>query len=217
MDIGNALLWTDAMVVLSWICSNPSTWKTFICNRVTEIQTYTTPARWKHCPGEDNPVDYLSRGVSAGHLKQLDTWWEGQAWLSKGIKFWPCDAVTTEHPPSEEQKTTHPVLHIQTPGCLLDPLRYSSYWKLLRITAWIFHFMQNSRRAHQSVSELTASELTQACLHWIKMVQTECFSVEPAALKKGRPAQRLKNCSIQSIPRRWAYSAWRSLAMCRPF
>jgi hypothetical protein len=65
LDISNPTLWTDATVALSWICSNPSRWKTFICNRVTEIQSYTTPNQWKHCPGEDNPADYLSRGMNA--------------------------------------------------------------------------------------------------------------------------------------------------------
>jgi hypothetical protein len=73
-DIRKATLWTDSTVVLSWIRSNPNRWKTFICNRVTEIQTYTTPTQWKHCPGEENPADYLSRGVNADQLKGLDKW-----------------------------------------------------------------------------------------------------------------------------------------------
>ena len=37
---------------------------------------------------------------------------------------------------------------------------------------------------YQSSGELTASELTQACLHWIKAVQTACFPVELDALQK---------------------------------
>jgi hypothetical protein len=127
MDIGYATLWTDATVVLSWIRSNLSRWKTFICNRVTEIQTYTPPAQWNLCPGEDN----LSRGVNAGQLIQMDTWWRGPAWLSKGFEFWPRDVVTADHPPTEERKSTLTVLHIQTPGRLLDPSWYSYYWKLL--------------------------------------------------------------------------------------
>jgi hypothetical protein len=44
MDARNATLWTDATVVLSWIRSNASRWKTFVCNGVTEIQKHTTPA-----------------------------------------------------------------------------------------------------------------------------------------------------------------------------
>ena len=126
------------MVVLGWIRSNPGRWKTFVCNRVTEIQAYTTPTQGKHCPGEDNPADYLSRGVNADQLKGLDTWWRGPPWLSKSVEFWPRDAGTTERSPPEERKTPHPVLHIITPAPLLDPSRYSSYWKLLRVTDWTF-------------------------------------------------------------------------------
>jgi len=73
LNIRDATLWTDATVALSWIRSNPSIWKTFVCNRVTEIQTYTTPTQWKHCPGVDNPADHLSRVVNADQLKGLDT------------------------------------------------------------------------------------------------------------------------------------------------
>ena len=160
LDISNATLWTDATVALSWIRSNPNRWKTFICNRVTEIQSHTTPNQWRHCPGEDNPADYLSRGVNADQLKALNTWWRGPAWLSKDVEFWPHGTGTTEKSPPEERKTPHPVLHVQTPANLLDPSRYSSYWKLLRVTAWIFRFIQNIRRVHHASGELTASELS---------------------------------------------------------
>jgi hypothetical protein len=63
-----ATMWSDSTVALGWICNDPCRWKTFVANRVTEIHTYTTPSQWKHCPGEDNPGDYLSRGVT----EQLD-------------------------------------------------------------------------------------------------------------------------------------------------
>jgi len=49
LDIRDATLWTDVTVALSWLRSNPSRWKTLVCNRVTEMQTYTTPTQWKHC------------------------------------------------------------------------------------------------------------------------------------------------------------------------
>jgi hypothetical protein len=122
--------------------------------------------------------------VNADQLKSLDTWWKGPAWVLKGFEFWPRDAGTTEQSTPEERKILHPVLHIQTPTLLFDPSRCSSYWKLLRITAWILRFIRNIRRAHQTPGELTASELTQARLHLIKAVQTECFSAELDALQK---------------------------------
>jgi hypothetical protein len=149
VDIRNATLWTDAMVVLSWIRSNPGRWKTFVCNRVTEAQTYTTPTQWKHCPGKDNPVDYLSRGMNANQLKGLDICCRVPAWLSKGVEFWPPEAGAKERSPPEERKTPHPDLHILTPTSLLHRSRYSSYWKLLRVTSWFFRFLRNIRRSHK--------------------------------------------------------------------
>jgi len=83
LDISDAMLWTDATVALSWIRSNPSRWKIFVCKRVTEIEKYTTLTQWKHCSGVDNPADYLSRSVNADQLKGLDTWWKGPAWFRR--------------------------------------------------------------------------------------------------------------------------------------
>ena len=74
IDIPVATLWSDSTVVLGWICQNPNKWKTFVCNRVTEIQSYTTPSQWRHCPGKDNPGDLLSRRVIAEQLSIMDVW-----------------------------------------------------------------------------------------------------------------------------------------------
>jgi len=164
--------------------------ETFVCNRVTEIQTYTTPTQWKYCPGVDNPAEYLSRGVNADQVKGLDTWWRGPAWLSKDVESWPRDTGNMEKSPPKEWKTPHPVLHIQTPAPLLDPSRYSSYWRLLHVMAWIFHFIGNIWSTHRSSGELTVSEFTQARLHCIKAVQAECFSAELNALQKNADLPR---------------------------
>jgi hypothetical protein len=104
LDINNATSWTDATVVLSWIRSNLSRWKTLNCNRAREIPSYTTPTHWKNCPGEDSLADYLSRVVNSNQLKALDAWCRGPAWLSKGVEFWAQYTGTTEQSPPEEGK-----------------------------------------------------------------------------------------------------------------
>lgn len=42
--------WTDSKVALSWIVGNLAKWRMFVANRVTEIQTLTSPGNWFHCP-----------------------------------------------------------------------------------------------------------------------------------------------------------------------
>jgi hypothetical protein len=62
-DISKTVLWSDSEITLAWIRGDPNGWKTFVCNRVTEIVESTNPSQWRHYPGSENPADFLSRGL----------------------------------------------------------------------------------------------------------------------------------------------------------
>ena len=62
------------MIVIHWIKSAADRWKLFIKNRVMEIHSLTNPNNWKHCSGESNPADLLSRGCSAEILLSSKLW-----------------------------------------------------------------------------------------------------------------------------------------------
>lgn len=72
--------WTDSTVVLAWIRAPSNKWKTFVANRVAEIQELTN-TNWEHVETAMNPADLLSRGMSATELQQSDLWWKGPHWL----------------------------------------------------------------------------------------------------------------------------------------
>jgi len=146
-DITRATLWTDSTVALSWIRSDSNRWKTFVCNRVAEIQSHTSPAQWRHCPGQENPADHLSRGLLGNQIQSLDIWWHGPLWLRKREACWPSGAfVMAKSPPEEKRGDPHQVLTATTSASLIDASRFSSYWKLIRITAWVLRFLRNVRR-----------------------------------------------------------------------
>ena len=42
--------------------------KTYVSNWVAEIQEASQPSQWRHCPGDLNPADDTSRGLSASQL-----------------------------------------------------------------------------------------------------------------------------------------------------
>ena len=42
----------------------------------------------------------------------------------------------------EGKESANHILSVEDPRKLLDPSKYSSYWKLLRLTAWILRFRQ---------------------------------------------------------------------------
>ncbi|GFU01283.1 integrase catalytic domain-containing protein [Nephila pilipes] len=91
MHSHTAVLWSDSTVALSWIKGDPNRWKTFVCNRTTEILQYTTPSQWRHCTGTDtdNPADHLTRGTFPSQLPSLESWWHGPKWLNHDSDAWP--------------------------------------------------------------------------------------------------------------------------------
>ncbi|XP_055633016.1 uncharacterized protein LOC129773434 [Toxorhynchites rutilus septentrionalis] len=61
IPIRQTTAWSDSMTTLAWICGDPSRWKTFVANRVAEINSILPAINWKHISTEKNPADLLSR------------------------------------------------------------------------------------------------------------------------------------------------------------
>ncbi|GBM81691.1 hypothetical protein AVEN_92819-1 [Araneus ventricosus] len=55
----------------------PNLLKTFVSNRVSQIQQLTKDFQWKHIPSECNPADLISRGLDVKALAVNDLWWKG--------------------------------------------------------------------------------------------------------------------------------------------
>ena len=56
-------LWSDSTITLAWLRSPPSRWKTFVANRVAEVQLLTNPDSWRYISSKDNPADLITRDV----------------------------------------------------------------------------------------------------------------------------------------------------------
>ncbi|GFT42722.1 integrase catalytic domain-containing protein [Nephila pilipes] len=147
MHSHTAVLWSDSTVALSWIKGDPNRWKTFVCNRTTEILQYTTPSQWRHCTGTDNPADHLTRGTFPSQLPSLESWGHGPKWLNHDSDAWPTKDFPSHSQPSvevESRKIESRSFYVATTEPIIDISRYSSYTKLLRVTAWILRFVHNS-------------------------------------------------------------------------
>ncbi|XP_071569784.1 uncharacterized protein [Temnothorax nylanderi] len=145
--------WTDALVVLAWLAQHPSRWKTFVFNRVSEIQSRIPFATWKHVPTEDNPADCASRGILGCHLASHHLWWQGPSWLRLPKTEWPAQHEPSSHDTTLEQNpriTTHLAKPIERWDLMA---RYSSWPKLIRVTAYILRFISRTRRIDANVSE----------------------------------------------------------------
>ncbi|GFW12928.1 integrase catalytic domain-containing protein [Trichonephila clavipes] len=92
----------DSMVALWWL-KNHGDWSVFVANRVNEINSLVPSQFWRHVPGELNPADLLSRGISP-RLFSDSLWWEGPSWLLEPPSNWPIDRLACETSEVEREK-----------------------------------------------------------------------------------------------------------------
>ena len=186
-NISNDFLWSDSAITLAWIRGDPHRWKTFVCNRITEIVEYTAPSQWRHCPGSDNLADFLYRGLHTHDLSTYQTWRNGPVWLRDALDNWPPDTHTEHASIPEKRGTPRQALTVCIHAPLIDVHKFSSYTKLLRVLAWILRFLRNLRRVDKTLGALTASELHDSRHQLLQLVQQDTFPAEYDALLHNRP------------------------------
>ncbi|XP_052750251.1 uncharacterized protein LOC113514398 [Galleria mellonella] len=181
--------YTDSSVVLSWLQSHPSKWKTFVANRTSEIITSLPSHHWYHVASKENPADLASRGVTASKLKEQNLWWRGPEWLTKGIiehKMTEPDLKEAE----VEQKVVK-VLKTQIDDNFSQIFtRFSTLTRLQRVIAICKRFRHI--KTNKFPSYLTVEELNNALMTCILICQYEEFSIDIDYLKENKA---VKKCS----------------------
>nr|CAI5853403.1 unnamed protein product [Callosobruchus analis] len=182
--------YTDSMVALAWIKGEPTRWKTFVANRVSEIQGLTSSCEWYHIASEDNPADVLSRSLPPSQLENHNLWWHGPKWLTQENSSWKVSSnIKIDLAVPEQRKLVSTTLLAgNNQNVVLNLIdKFSSFLRLQRVLADVLRFlnsckMQNKRR----VGVLSREELDDSLRLLIKTVQLECFEVEYNCLLKGK-------------------------------
>ncbi|GFX87326.1 integrase catalytic domain-containing protein [Trichonephila clavipes] len=73
------MLWdtSDSTIALAWINSPSNLLKTFVSNRVFQIQQLSRDFQWQHVPSELNSTDLISRGLDVKTLATSELWFKG--------------------------------------------------------------------------------------------------------------------------------------------
>lgn len=195
LNIETIVLWTDSTVTLSWLKKPGSNWKTFVGNRVQQIQELYDEKYWRHVPTELNPADHGSRGILASKLIDLEEWFCGPDYLLEYEEAWPelplC--LNPESPIAAAEKKQY-VRLILTHTLGTDELQNifhakRDFWSGLRLLTRVRRFIKNCRS--KGVGEKsripTANEMTSAMEVWAKFVQEQSFQIEIDLLKKKTP------------------------------
>lgn len=176
--------WTDSMITLHWIRSSPHQLKTFVANRVAQIQSFTDPSVWRHTPTTSNPADYASRGLQPFQILKNSLWWNGPDWLMKDESHWP-DQPLPVLPIEEslfEYRSTTSLLTVVPDQTISDFAsvfeRFSSFNKLQACFGFVLRFINNCQKAKRKIDLpfLTALERASALRCLVKVTQSLHFS-----------------------------------------
>ncbi|GFX75461.1 integrase catalytic domain-containing protein [Trichonephila clavipes] len=188
LNVTNTFLWSNSMIVLSWIRKESYQLKTFVANRIATIQEMTSSEQWRFVATEDNPANFVSRGMDSLKLKTCELWWNGPKFL-----------MSNQYPQRQI-----PVAVIKDPGELKNCSDFSNffldsatnsfvnnllnlnndYFKIIRVLSFICRFVYNCKsKESKRIGPLDLGELKKAEQLLLKLVQKEEFKVEMNGIK----------------------------------
>ncbi|XP_029167910.1 uncharacterized protein LOC114938224 [Nylanderia fulva] len=179
-------LWSDSKVTLHWIRGHCTRWKTFVANRVSQIQTLLPDAHWRHVAGQENPADCASRGVTPDDLLNHELWWTGPTWLLEDEAAWPGADIDVPEDDLPEQRVTSLVVKAPVTAEPDLLLRFPTLQRLVRVTAWCRRWLNPVRRDARPGRPLHPDELDSALFRWLRVVQALHFPTDVAAASAGR-------------------------------
>nr|CAI5832299.1 unnamed protein product [Callosobruchus analis] len=193
--------WSDSRVTLCWLSASPHRWKTFVANRVAQVQSIVPSECWHYVPSAENPADYASRGLLPSQLLAHPLWWTGPPWLRLSNDNWPEQSLLNASSVGVDLEQKATVLTTYLAVSETDVVSYllnrsSSLQKVKRVLAYILRFPKRARQnADRSYNPLSEEELQQALYKIVQHVQQECFSFILVKLKANsllpKPFRRL--------------------------
>ena len=180
IQFADVKFFTDSSITLAWIQSPSRSFKPFVSARVGEIQNNSDPSQWKHIPGEENVADDVSRGLHVQHL--MGRWMNGPEFLKLPEEEWPVQTTTPYREKDMERRQVNAVSSVPYAdvGKVIDVKNFSSWRRLIRVTAWIKRLAEKIRLRRNALSgregPLMPEELKNAEMSWIRSAQEDLKS-----------------------------------------
>nr|XP_042913273.1 uncharacterized protein LOC122273263 [Parasteatoda tepidariorum] len=193
LEIHSVILYSDSTIALAWINSPSNLLKTFVSNRVSQIQQLSKDFQWKHIPSELNPADLISRGLDVKALAASELWFKGPDFSKLNLPDLQSVQISSDSTDKlyiDELKPVSKItLTLNNDSKFLEDFLVitNDFHKLIRILAFIFRFAHNCKLPERVKGFLAQEEYMNAEKVLLKIVQVKYFSSEISALEKRSP------------------------------
>ena len=186
IEIKRVYLWSDSMITLYWINTESYLLKTFVSNRIAEIQNFTSTVEWRHVPTNDNHADLVSSGQTPREFLDASLWKSGPHWLIQKEIHWLQEKIHLNE--ILENRTI-----IASPVCVKTNIvheklieKCGSLKTLNLVLAYVLRFIHNLKNNQdRRTGPITANEIEIANRDIICSTQATAFLKEIHAPKNG--------------------------------
>jgi hypothetical protein len=201
--IDSTYLWTDSEIVLYWLKTSSKRFKTFVAQRLGEIQEITNSSEWRYVPSKINPADKATK-LSSFDFNSNEIWLKGPEFLRMGEELWPPRKLSLIIKNANDQSDSEFVNLTVSPKqtfILPDVSRFSNWMRFLRTVAWVLRYLKKlkTKGKFPTINELTFAELLDAENLIFQSVQNDKYKNELESLKQNRSissSSNLKNLPI---------------------
>ncbi|XP_072398107.1 uncharacterized protein [Diabrotica undecimpunctata] len=201
VNFSRCIFWSDSTIVLGWLKSPPNKFKTFVSNRVSEIQDSTSSDCWKHVSSNQNPADIISRGSTPSSLLNNNLWWYGPSWLTDNEDRWPKKQISDQKLPDIKKMDDRIAFTAIVDDFIIN--KYSNLDKLKRVTAWVIRFLKNSKLKDNHLrfktNYISTVEIKHAFDVLIKIDQDIYFKADITNLRTNKPLKS-NSCLLSLNP-----------------
>lgn len=166
----------DSAIVRAQVQKESYGFNTFVAIRVAEIQTKSSPDEWWWVKSGDNPADLTTRPTSPTYLGKGSIWQNGPEYLRREMTSWPISKYLSENSLPDRVGVTFLCNSTEKSSNLILSVmnieKYSSYNKLLRVTARVFMVFKNKSFKAMFINP-PAEMLKFAEKSWVKEVQKD--------------------------------------------
>ncbi|XP_062714236.1 uncharacterized protein LOC134291009 [Aedes albopictus] len=198
LKIDKTVMWSDSKTVLAWINSDHRRYRQFVACRVGEIVSKSDAAQWRWVPTKENPADLATKWGKGPCFSSTSSWFRGPEFLRSSENEWPLGERTNDEATTEEIRIC--LMHSKAAELrVIEWHRFSNWIRLQRSVAFSLRYCRNLKHKvkKEPLAEgpLTQQELSQAEMAIFRLVQSEEYPDEAAALSAERDQQ--ENCSVR--------------------
>ena len=197
---------TDSEIVKAMVNKASYGFNTFVANRIGEIQQATSPHEWIWINEKINVADILTRGCTPNELDENSIWQNGPQFLQWSEDKWPKGnnefigvlpdqkrTTSAEHGENDEVKGCHSSHSGKFVAMVEDKMvtrkvdslaerininRFSSYTRLLRVTARVCAMYKKRPSFKNVATELSYQQLKEAEMFWVQEAQRTITDLE---------------------------------------